>query len=508
MHHALFISEIFREICGMMAQSSLPAVARTCHALYDPALDELWRDLYSIYPFVYLLAQAMPGENQQTSVQSLTSQQWTTLRRYSARTRSLYMCMIDDLPYFDRFPCLSNPPDPDSFFPNLRTVAWYPDNHLSMLPLFRLLCGPALTSLSVEFATDPASLAMVADLGVLCPNITNISVSPLNDALSDDLMNALSTSICHWNDLKHVACDDLTVPAIEHLSQSRNLESLTASASARMSSFSQTLSAQELSFPRLQHLHLYTTLLSTTTTCLRGLRLGLKEFRLHLFDAEVFLGSSCLRDLFMALVDTCSHASFRKLYLCIIYPSFPSPNSASTIRDVRPLFSFSHLRVLSLEGLSTFTFDDDDIAELASAWPNIEELALSTFVDHPIASLPTFQSLICLVHSCSKLRALSLVIDTTKLDPPLLHTVGCDVWSDVLEELCVGNSPVGSPIIVAHILHTLYPGLKQVDLSVWSKEPLNRLPRRGRYEVSWGTVNIELQNLREKETRRCRELNA
>lgn len=70
MHHALFISEVFREICGMMDQSSLPAVARTCHALYDPALDELWRDLYSIYPFVYLLAQAMPGENQQASQNS------------------------------------------------------------------------------------------------------------------------------------------------------------------------------------------------------------------------------------------------------------------------------------------------------------------------------------------------------------------------------------------------------------------------------------------------------
>jgi len=407
--------------------------------------------------------------------------------------------MIDDLPYIDRFPCLSNPPDPDSFFPNLRTVAWYPDNHLSMLPLFRLLCGPALTSLSAEFATDPASLAIAADLGVLCPNITNISVSPLNDTPGDDLVNALSTSICHWGNLKHVTCDDLTVSAMEHLSQARNLESLTACASARMSLFSQTLSPQEPSFPRLQHLHLYTALLSTTTTCLRGLRLGLKEFRLHLFDAEVFSDSSCLRDLFTALAEACSHVSLARFYLCIIYPSFPS-SSASTIRDVRPLFSFSRLRVLSLEGLSTFTFDDDDIAELASAWPNIEELALSTFVDHPIASLPTFQSLICLVRSCPKLRALSLVIDATKLDPPLLCVVGRDVRSDVLDELCVGNSPIGSPVPVVHILHNLCPGLKQVNLSVWNKKPLNRLPGRGRYEMYWGTVNIELQNLREKDT--------
>ena len=51
----------------MMDTSSLPAVARTCRALHDPALDELWRDLFSIYPFVHLLAEAMPGENQQAS---------------------------------------------------------------------------------------------------------------------------------------------------------------------------------------------------------------------------------------------------------------------------------------------------------------------------------------------------------------------------------------------------------------------------------------------------------
>lgn len=424
------------------------------------------------------------------------------MRKYSARTRSLYMCMIDDLPYFDRFPCLSNPPDPDSFFPNLRTVAWYPDNHLAMLPFLRLLCGPPLTSLSAEFATDPASLATVAALGVLCPNITDISISASSETLSDGLADALSTSICHWKDLKHVSCDDLTVSAMEHLSQARNLESLTACASARLSSCSETLSMQELSFPRLQHLHLYTGLLSTTTACLRGLRLALKEFRLDLFDAgEVLSGSSCLRDLFTALAEACLHACLTRLYLCVIYPHFPSPNSEATIRDTRPLFSFANLRVVSLEGLSTFTLDDNDIAELASAWPDIEELALSTFVDHPVASLPTFQSLIRLVRSCPKLRVLSLVVDATKLATPSLCAVGRDIRSDVLDELCLGNSPISSPVAVAHVLHNLYPALKQVDLSVWNKEPLDRLPRRDRYEVCWGTVNIELENLRGKDTR-------
>lgn len=370
-----------------------------------------------------------------------------------------------------------------------------------MLPFLRLLCGPALTSLSAEFATDPASLAMVAALGIICPNITDISISASSETLSDDMTNALSTSICHWKDLKHVSCDDLTISAVEHLSLARNLESLTAYASGRMSSFSQTLSVRELTFPCLQHLHLYTGLLSTTTACFRNLRLTLKELRLDLFDAEdVFSASSCLRDLFAALAEACSHACLTRLYLCVIHPHFPSPVSVATIRDIRPLFSFTNLRVVSFEGLSTFAFDDDDIAVIASAWPCIEELALSTYVDHPVASLPTFQSLLRLTRSCPKLMALSLVVDTTKLVTPSLCVVGCDTRSDILHELCLGNSPISSPIAVAHVLRSLYPALKQVDLSVWNKEPLNRLPRRGRYEARWGTVNIELQTLREKTT--------
>ena len=424
-----------------------------------------------------------------------------TLRKYSTRTRSLYMCMMDDLPCYSRLQCLSNPPDSAPFFPNLRTLAWYPDNHLAMLPFFRLLCGPALTSLSAEFATDPTSLALVADLGAMCPNITDISISSSSETLSADLANALSMSICHWKNLKHVSCDDLTVPALEHLSRARNLASLTACASAHLSSFSRAFNAVEASFPSLHHLHLYTGLLSTTTACLKGLRLPLEEFRLDLFDAEeVFSGTSHLRDLFATLAGACSHARFTRFYLCVICPHFPSPHSAATIRDLRPLFNFAHLRVLSLEGLSSFTFDDDDIAELASAWPDIEELALSTCADHPIASLPTFQSLIHLVRACPKLRALSLVVDTTNLLAPsrYLSTAGqtLEVRSHVLADLCLGNSPISSPVAVAYVLHRLYPALKQVDLSVWNKEPLNRLPRRDRYEVCWGMVNIELQNLR------------
>lgn len=400
-----------------------------------------------------------------------------------------------DISYSHRFPCLSNPPDPDSFFPNLQRVAWYPENHLAMLPLFRLLCGPALTVLSAEFAVDPTSLAMLAALGTLCPNIVQISISASTIALSDDLANALSTSMCRWNDLKHVTCDDLSLSAMEHLSQARNLESLTACASGNMSPFSPPY-AQRSPFSRLQQLHLYAGILSSATSCLRGLHLSIEQFRLDLFDSDdVFSSPSVLKDFLMILAEACSHVCLAKFYLCIIYPHFPSPGSVTTIHDARPLLSFANLRVVSFEGLSGFSFNDNAVAELASAWPYIEELVLSTYVNHAVASLPTFRSLFHLARVCPNLRVLAFVIDMTAADlPSSPDTAGRDVRSDILEDLCFGNSPIRSPITVAHMLHHLYPALKYLDLSVWDREPLDRLPQRDQYEVSWGMVNIELQH--------------
>lgn len=70
MHHALLISEIAREICAELEQPYLPAVARTCRALHDPALDALWREVFSIHPFFHLLTQAMTGESLQAGPNS------------------------------------------------------------------------------------------------------------------------------------------------------------------------------------------------------------------------------------------------------------------------------------------------------------------------------------------------------------------------------------------------------------------------------------------------------
>ena len=72
MHNALEIQEILLNIFGHCRlpmhgklASDLPALARTCRAFKEPALDVLWEELYDPSP----LAQCLP-----TTVLSLTEQ--------------------------------------------------------------------------------------------------------------------------------------------------------------------------------------------------------------------------------------------------------------------------------------------------------------------------------------------------------------------------------------------------------------------------------------------------
>ncbi|KIJ61284.1 hypothetical protein HYDPIDRAFT_42699 [Hydnomerulius pinastri MD-312] len=500
MHHALLISELCGQICSLLDQASLALLARTCSALRDSALDELWKDLYTLHPFLYLLSQD-PCDNSDsgmTSVRRPSAEEWETLRKYAARTRSLYMCIIEDPPItVDRFLALSNPPGAIPLFPNLRTLAWYPSNHQEMLPFLRLLCGPSITSLSAEFAIDPASLSMLASLGTLCPNVSDISISAANAVLTDDMTVALSTSICQWHLLKEVACDDLSISAMEHLSQTRGLESLTVFASQLVSSFTRGKEVREKSFARLRHLHLYAGQLPNATACLEGLHLVLKEFRIDLFDVEEVLSSPhSLWDFSMALADHCARDTLAEVDFCIVDSELLSEAAVTMFRDISPLLSFSNLRVVRFEGLTTLSLDDKDIFELSCAWLRVEELSLTTCVGPTVTALPTFHSLIHLTR-CRKLKVLSLVINAAKRLESCFRGFAehFNLCSDVLRELRLGNSPVESPIYVARVLGDLYPSLQSVDLSVWNKGPLNHLPRRALHDL-WCIVNCELRGLK------------
>ena len=58
MHRALFIDELLREIFSIISEDSsepLAALARSCKAWTDPALDFVWMRLTSVVPLLHVI---------------------------------------------------------------------------------------------------------------------------------------------------------------------------------------------------------------------------------------------------------------------------------------------------------------------------------------------------------------------------------------------------------------------------------------------------------------------
>ncbi|KAF8441628.1 hypothetical protein L210DRAFT_792550, partial [Boletus edulis BED1] len=137
MHHTLEIPEILLDIFGRCrspgtgtetASSDLPALARTCRAFKEPALDLLWENLPDPSPIVRCLPEAShysqispEKENKCYSFcRTLTQTEWDILRSYTRRIQSL----ADDGGDRDRLDWKSvktflNPPIASPLFPNL-----------------------------------------------------------------------------------------------------------------------------------------------------------------------------------------------------------------------------------------------------------------------------------------------------------------------------------------------------------------------------------------------------
>lgn len=55
MYRCLHVDEIVRAIASHGEAKDLVAMARTCHAFYEPAADEIWRSLPGLTPLLQCL---------------------------------------------------------------------------------------------------------------------------------------------------------------------------------------------------------------------------------------------------------------------------------------------------------------------------------------------------------------------------------------------------------------------------------------------------------------------
>jgi hypothetical protein len=135
-----------------------------------------------------------------------------------------------------------------------------------------------------------------------------------------------------------------------------------------------------------------------------------------------------------------------------------------TLGTLAPLFSLSNLTELNVGLAFGFDLGDDDIQQIAMAWPCLRSLILMNHQDGP--SRITLASLVALVKHCPELRSFGLRICVTEIDFNLIPREGAFAPNDHVESISVYHAFVGelvNPEDVAAFLSALFPMLLYIE---------------------------------------------
>jgi hypothetical protein len=94
-------------------------------------------------------------------------------------------------------------------------------------------------------------------------------------------------------------------------------------------------------------------------------------------QSQVRFDSSLVQEFFLSLH---MREAFKNLQYIHVRESFLDPfptDTTMTIDTIRPLFCFSHLRIVEIDTSSGFSIDEDDLEEIGGAWPYLEVLYLN-----------------------------------------------------------------------------------------------------------------------------------
>lgn len=134
-----------------------------------------------------------------------------------------------------------------------------------------------------------------------------------------------------------------------------------------------------------------------------------------------------------------------------------------TRETLEPLLQLN-LTVLHSDGCP-IDVDNDMLAAMAQAWPNLERIDLESFRGSSISPpKATLLGLIPLLQHCPRLKTVGVVMDAEHLTAEVLLAVPP---SDLAEDsrvkyLKVGNSKISDPTFVATFLSSLLPNLEDI----------------------------------------------
>ncbi|KAG9316180.1 hypothetical protein JVU11DRAFT_2201 [Chiua virens] len=392
MHHALHIHEILLNIFGhcFMSKSSFPpcnhstelvALARTCRAFKEPALDILWSELFNFSPLVRCIPQACQFTRGKYSFsRPLSEAEWGTIRDYTRRVRIIHDCTSHCSSSSLAVDIIFNSPFAAPLFPNLRCLQW---RGLDSIPVVHVAAS-LLTSITFNFAYRSACVhrSFFSDVAAmnLAPNVKRFEISLFQGHPFDD---TICKAICRWQHLCVVDCFMVTLnaDAILHLSRVPSLTRLRFTVTEEAMDSILLSDASPLVFSHLTYLNIRTNLLERLTRLFSGIRLP----ALQILIVRVFgyLRGQTVGPFMSTMRPTCSVESLTQFQL--ICDRFTTPLQKKSehldrlciVDDVRPLMVFNRLRSLWITLQWSEVPRDDELLEWVAAWPDMKELVIN-----------------------------------------------------------------------------------------------------------------------------------
>jgi hypothetical protein len=449
------------------AQATLAALARTCSAFHDIALDILWQQFGTIARAIQCMPHDSWGGDMSKSESGciclklhrhLTKDDWNIFRRYALRIRHLSLATqdvrrgktlivdIDD----ELLACLASMDPTQPLLPNLTSLEWiiYDERDLRLI---RRIITNSLTSLFLEvwaISPVPDLQQFISSIAPTCPSLQNFTVHSV--ALSSHLRDSVSQTLRHLHNLTTIHCGILDAEVMDHLSRLPSLLEL---------KFALQPDAQfqnELLFEQLQVLDVHAQDISSAVDLVSRMRNKLTNLSIFSDDHT---GASVLAHLFRRLSTSVSHYSLRRFQIMVAERPPQDSFSVLNLEDLHPLLSFNRLTHVHLDVGCGISLDDVAALELAQAWPNIVQLMLNKFLETPLPSSMSPIGLLCFLKHCSNLMELTLEIDFSFIeeqDDQWYHWLG-DTTHGHLSVFDVTYSKIHDATKVAAFLSCVLP---------------------------------------------------
>ncbi|KAJ7148206.1 hypothetical protein C8R46DRAFT_1199154 [Mycena filopes] len=459
---------------------TLAALARTCKTFQNPALDALWCTQNGLAPILQtfpddLWDRTAPAKFKVKTFLALRRpvmlQDWQRPLLHLARIRRF---RIDSFPT-DQFSvdvcqalrtCC---PLQQPMFPKLQEIHWF-DWRAQSLPVFAMFLSPRLRR--IGFVPDSmAQLSILPTLGLMYPNLTHLDLRGPRRHSFENVDIALPSVLGLLISLKNL--QELLLPSadariIEYLARLPALEELVVDEVLLTALTSGTPSHPR--FPALQVLSLWSTTPDVAIMLVSALQSRALVLLNLVFD-HVFPDAETTTRLLAAIaaLGPAAHETITTLH---IEDEWTEARPHANVPDedefdvylvdgeaLRVLFPFSNLVSITLKPYHGVDLDDALVADMARAWPLIEELQIVFGADTHEAPFAlreiTLRGLHALATHCPHLRVLEIYMDASTI--PDFDTMPIQTSLTKLDVLC---SPVVAPYAVGRFLRSMFPNLR------------------------------------------------